>query len=351
MISTRSFALLAALLAASPAVALDKAQISRIDAETVALDWEDRDQVEIYLADTPDTALEDARLLAKGTGKSRLTVALPAAKRAYLRIRDHGDGSLTTLAERELPLEKGSNFRDLGGYVGAGGRAVRWGRIFRSGAMPLLSEQDYALLGSLGIGTLVDLRSTDEREVAPTALDDRTRALFVSNDYSLKPMMSRMGEGDGEYSYRGMATLLAPQYRAIFRRLLADEGALVYNCSAGQDRTGIATALVLTALGVDRKTILEDYHLSTALRRPQHEMPAINPADFPGNVIVQYYVAARAKPDGMKPEPLYSRKGVSHLVQFFELIEKDYGSVDTYLDKELGIKERDIAKLRLLYLQ
>ncbi|WP_298282732.1 tyrosine-protein phosphatase, partial [Novosphingobium sp.] len=251
---------------------------------------------------------------------------------------------------RVLPLEQGSNFRDAGGYLGADGKRVAWGKIFRSGAMPLLTELDYTTLEKLKIMTIVDLRSTDERMIAPNMLDDRTGATFISNDYSLKGLMAGYGKGDGEYAYRGMDTFLKPQLKQVFRSLLRDEGAVMYHCSAGQDRTGITTALIYSALGVDRATILKDYHLSTELRRPQFEMPPLDPADWPGNPIVPYYVASMKKPGGPKAEPLFTPKGNSHLAQYFELIDKNYGSVEAYLDKELGVTAADIKRLRALYL-
>lgn len=268
----------------------------------------------------------------------------------YFLLRDGGDNSVVMLAERSIPLQQGSNFRDLGGYEAADGRRVKWGKVFRSGAMPLLTEADYSLLGQLRIGTIVDLRSTDERQIAPDMLDDRTGALFVSNDYSLKSLMTPMASRGGEYVYAGMGKALAPQYRAMFRRLLADEGATLYHCSAGQDRTGVATALIYSALGVPRETILKDYHLSTVLRRPQFEMPPLDPAEWPGNPIVPYYVAAQSRPGGAKAEPLFTPSGKAHLAQFFEVIDREYGSVAGYLATELGLSERDIGRLKSLYL-
>jgi protein-tyrosine phosphatase len=125
----------------------------------------------------------------------------------------------------------------------------------------------------------------------------------------------------------------------------------MYHCSAGQDRTGITTGLILSALGVDRATILKDYHLSTELRRPQFEMPPLDPADWPGNPIVPYYVAAMKKPGGPKAEPLFTPKGNSHLAQFFEMIDKEHGGIAAYLEKELGIDARDTERLRALYLE
>jgi protein-tyrosine phosphatase len=340
---------LALLASTAPALAVDNVAVARIDADTVKVSWQDSDPVDIIVTDQP-TALGAAVPVVKASRKGEAIIAMPASKRQFVVLRDGGDASLTLAAERELPLAKGSNFRDLGGYTGAGGKTVRWGKVFRSGALPLLTEEDYSLLGGLDIGTIVDLRSLEEREVAGTLLDDRTGALFVSNDYSLKPLMANMGSMKGEYVYTGMEKLLSPQYRSLFKRLLADDGAVMYHCSAGQDRTGIASALILSALGVDRETILADYHLSTQLRRPQNELPPLDPADHPNNPIVQYYAAAAKKPGGIKAEPLYSASGQSHLVQFFEVIDRDYGGVESYL-ATLGITAVDIARLRSLYLE
>ncbi|GGB73208.1 tyrosine-protein phosphatase [Blastomonas aquatica] len=340
---------LALLAGTAPALAVDNVTVARIDADTVKVTWRDSDPVDIIVTDTP-VAAGAATPVVKASRKGEAIIPMPAGTRQFVVLRDGGDASLTLAAERELPLAKGSNFRDLGGYKGAGGKTVRWGKVFRSGALPLLTEEDYTLLGGLNIGTVVDLRSLEEREIAATLLDDRTGALFVSNDYSLKPLMANMGSMQGEYVYTGMEKLLAPQYRSLFKRLLADDGAVMYHCSAGQDRTGIASALILSVLGVDRETILADYHLSTELRRPQNELPPLDPADHPNNPIVQYYAAAAKKPGGIKAEPLYSASGKSHLAQFFEVIDRDYGGVEGYL-ATLGVTAIDVARLRSLYLE
>ncbi len=339
-----------AVLVASPATAVVPGEVVRESDTHVILKWTDNDPVSVYLADDPGSQPKAARLVARSVKAGELKVEAPSDRRAYFLLRDEGDKTVTVVSERVLPLERGSNFRDLGGYTTTDGRRVRWGRIYRSGAMPLLSEQDYSKLSKLKIASIIDLRSTDERQIAPDELDDRTGAMFLSNDYSLRKLMAGMTTGNGEYLYRGMGKSLAPQYRTIFRRLLANDGATLYHCSAGQDRTGVASALILSALGVARETILADYHLSTKLRRPQFEMPPLNPADWPGNPIVPYYVAGQAKPGGPTAEPLYSAKGVSHLVQFFEVIDQEYGSVEGYLEKELGITRADIQQLKKTYL-
>lgn len=332
----------ALLLAASPAAA----ELTRIDAANVTLDLGTAKPASVWVS--RDTRIDegDRQIEIKG---AKATLPMPASERSYVILRDK-DGRDTVVAERVLPLEHGSNFRDVGGYVTKDGRRIRWGKAFRSGAMPLFTEADYALVGQLGIGSVVDFRSLEERSVAPDQIDDRTGALFIANDYSMKPMMARMAQGNGENTYRGMEKMLAPQYRAMFRRLIADEGAVVYHCSAGQDRTGIATALLYDFLGVDRATILEDYHLSTTLRRPEWEMPPVDPKDHPDNPIVQYYMA-RPKEQRMRAEPLYTPSGASHLTQFFAYIDQEYGGSEGYLRNVLGLDDNDLAKLRAVMLE
>lgn len=337
-------ALMATLTA--PACAKENATLTRIDAATVTLDRADTAPVTVWVS--ADTVLDAGdRRFAAASGKGTLTLPIPASERRYV-ILEGADGARTVVAERMLPLQQGSNFRDVGGYVTRDGHTVKWDKAFRSGAMPLLTDTDYALLGQLGIGNVVDLRGIEEREIAPDLLDDRLGALFIANDYSLKPLMAKMAQGNGENLYAGMETMLAPQFRSLFRRLMADEGAVVYHCSAGQDRTGMATALLYDVLGVDRDTILKDYHLSTRLRRPQFEMPHLDPKDYPGNPIVKYY-AARADGQPIKAEPLYTPGGASHLAQFFTYLDQNYGGSEGYL-RTLGFTDADFARLRKVML-
>lgn len=339
-----STALVALVLAGSPALAREPARLTRLDAATVELTREGTAPVAVWIS--ADTVLDkaDTRFAEASTAAS-LKLPIAASQRRYVILAaEGGNGTRSVVAERVLPLEQGSNFRDVGGYVTRDGHTVKWDKAFRSGAMPLLTEADYRLLGQLGIDSIIDLRSLEEREIAPDQLDDRLGALFIANDYSLKPLMARFSQGDGENTYAGMERMLAPQLRSLFRRLIADEGAVVYHCSAGQDRTGIATALLYDVLGVDRETILKDYHLSTALRRPQFEMPKVDPKDHPDNPILKYYTA-RTDGQPAKAEPLYTPSGAAHLAQFFAYADKQYGGSEGYL-RTLGFTDADFARLR-----
>ncbi|GLK42099.1 MULTISPECIES: tyrosine-protein phosphatase [Novosphingobium] len=333
----------ALVLAGSPVMARELATLTRLDASSVELKRDDTAPVAVWIS--ADTVLDKGdQRFAAASKDGVLKLPIAASDRRYVILEGKGGKGRTVVAERVLPLEQGSNFRDVGGYVTKDGHTVKWDKAFRSGAMPLLTDADYALLGQLGIGNIVDLRSIEEREVAPDLLDDKVGALFIANDYSLKPLMAKMGQGGGENMYAGMEKMLAPQFRSLFRRLIADEGAVVYHCSAGQDRTGMATALLYDVLGVDRETILKDYHLSTELRRTQFEMPKVDPKDYPNNPILKYYVAGEdGKP--RKAELLYTPSGASHLAQFFTYLDKQYGGSEAYL-RTLGFTDADFAKLR-----
>ena len=342
------------LILSTPTLAVTNAKVGRLDREKVTISWNDPGAVSVFVSDTPSANIAAAMQVTQEVRNGFVMVASDTKARHYFLLKGK-DGKVVHVAERLLPLEQGSNFRDVGGYTGAGGKMVKWGKIFRSGAMPMLTQADYAQLLSLHIGSMIDLRSIDEREIAPTLLDDRTGALYIANDYSAKSMFASMpAQVDGKFSsdlYANFARDYAPQYRAIFNRLLADDGAVVYNCSAGQDRTGTATALIYSVLGVPRDVIMADYHLSTKYRRPQFEMPKINPADYPNNPIAAYYAAAAKRPGGAKAEPLYGADGVPFLKPFLEGLEARYGSIDAYLEKEIGLTPEKRAKLKALYLE
>lgn len=345
--------------AATPALAeVASPKVERTAADRLIVTWTDDEPVDVYVADRPDAAIGDAKLVS-GKNKAGKAEVTASALRPYILLRDGGDGAVTHTAERALPLVHGSNFRDVGGYPAAGGKHVKWGRIFRSGASAMLTEQDLAQVNGLGLVDLVDLRSSEERAVAPTSIQgvrysavgySMTRinaARPVARDEKADLLTSDRMRG----AYEGFPALLAPQMKILFAKLLADEGPLAYNCSAGQDRTGFATALILTALGVPREVIFADYHLSTTYRQPAYEMPKLNPAMAEGNPGLAYFVNIQKDPRAARPMPLFDGEQKPYLAAAFAEIEAKWGSVEAYLDKELGVDAADIARLRTEYLE
>ncbi|SCW41561.1 protein-tyrosine phosphatase [Sphingobium faniae] len=350
------------LLAAAPAAVQAKApadpQVTRTAPDRLDIRWTDAGGVDVYMADHPDVPAEQAKLISANDRDGSHEVAVAAGKRPYFLLRDRKDGASVRVAERLLPLEQGSNFRDVGGYPAADGKHVRWGMIFRSGGTPLLNEADMKTVGNLHLANMVDLRSSEERQLAPSKVYG---VPYHAIGYSMAAITSAMQAQSGTDAkaaltnggklYARMPQMLAPQMRLLFDRLLSKQGPVAYNCSAGQDRTGFATALILSALGVPRDVILADYHLSTQYRRPEFEMAKFDPAAFPDNAAAQMFSQYRRDPAAAKPQPLKEADGKAFLSFALEEIDQRYGSVENYLDKELGVTKLDIAALRATYLE
>ena len=163
-----------------------------------------------------------------------------------------------------------------------------------------------------------------------------------------------------ERLYWDIPFLLRQEYRILFEALLNKHAPLVFFDSVGEDRTGIATGLILSALGTPRDIIYEDYLLSTADRRPQNEMPDINLQDYAAtNSEARFLIEYRDYTEKTRfrnakeqdRRPLMDSRGRPLLQDAFEEIEADYGSVTSYLDQMLGINAADIVKLRAIYLE
>src|ERR1700691_3401172 len=178
---------------------------------------------------------------------------------------------------RHFNLAGASNFRDLGGYPGKDGRAVRWRQIFRSNHLGHLTEADVDVLRGLGLKSAFDLRGAEERAAAVCALEQiavhslpieptvvgELRALLDAGS----PLSSAEAADAMRNSYRGYVRQNTPRFRALFAHLLDDHAPLVIHCTAGKDRTGFACALILHALGVPEDMIAEDYLLTNRFYR------------------------------------------------------------------------------------
>ena len=253
--------------------------------------------------------------------------------------------------QRLLPLEGGQNFRDLGGYRTRDGRTVRWGLLFRSGAMNGLTAKDYAYLSKIGIRTVCDLRSSEERAAAPVRWPDGSLPKVFADDYRMsedaaffdqaRKMTAAQARSALAASYPPILTQFNSQYRRMFRELLAGNAPLAFNCSAGKDRTGIAAALILTALGVPRETVIQDYLLSN-----RYFDPAKASSETSGNAV----------PDAWKkmpPEVTRVFMGVdrSYIAGVFRAIDAHPGGQARYLRDALGLGPAELAVLRRRYTQ
>jgi protein-tyrosine phosphatase len=141
----------------------------------------------------------------------------------------------------------------------------------------------------------------------------------------------------------------APQLRIVFGDFLAKRGPVLYHCSAGQDRTGVTSAIILAALGVPRSTIISDYHLSTALRNPKYEMPKITPAMAESSPVAKFFAGFQNNASAEKATPLKTKDGRAFLEAALGAIDAQWGSVDRYLQAEIGLSHADLQHLRKTY--
>jgi protein-tyrosine phosphatase len=274
-----------------------------------------------------------------------------AARGAAIPLLAQADaaGSEGGAGRRVIALQGQSNFRDLGGYATQDGRHVKWRMIFRSGELSHLSAADYDRIAALGVRTVYDLRDQGERAAQPTVWragpvlalasakpDTVSGAMTALSDPAVDATRARAALAD---FYGQMPRLYAPEYRVIFHELLAGNAPLLLHCTAGKDRSGLASALILTALGVPRATVVQDYELTDQLLKPLLASP-------PKTEFMRRFqsLPADVQHAMMSADPAYIEAA-------YAAMEREYGSVDNYLGKELGIGRRQIQRLRALYLE
>ncbi len=252
--------------------------------------------------------------------------------------------------QRLLPLQGGRNFRDLGGYRTKDGRQVKWGLLFRSGAMSGLTPADFSYLNTLGIRSVCDFRDTRERKAEPVMWPAGSAPTVFADDYDMNSngmiaAMRNIGSLTPEQARQTMAAtypqLLVTfnsQYRRMFAQLLAGNAPLAFNCSAGKDRTGVAAALLLTALGVPRETVIQDYLLTNRYLDSDKMLKSGKVtgdwAKVPAPVLRMFMNADR-----------------SYIDAALKVLDQHRGGADGYLRDELNLSHADIVKLRRMYLQ
>lgn len=323
------------------------------DGEGLRIEWDagyTAGPVDLYAGPAPD-AFDLARPLLRGArGEARLGPDW-AHPRHYFRLVP-ADAEPLVVARRDVPLDGCVNFRDLGGYLAADGRRVRWGRLFRSGHMANLSERGKRDFAALDIRAVCDFRLAEERASENAELPGAPPIATIG----IPP-----GVGDREYFHRVFASTDDPRvvleavhetmrsivldagarYARMFEVLLErKDGAVLLNCSAGKERTGIGSALVLEALGVPRETILADFMLSRRYFPATSEIPR-----------VREKYAVRARDDAQATAlimPLLETHE-SYLAAAFAAIDERRAGATTFLAEVCGVGPAELRRLRELY--
>ncbi len=257
---------------------------------------------------------------------------------------------------RDLGLLGAPNARDLGGLP-VGGRVVRPGRLYRASALGRLTDEDVPVLGRLGLRTVVDLRDVSEIELAPPdrlpepapelvklPVYDPAHPLFT---YVAAVLLGHDGAGYAALAEQGTPGAMAAIYRwfvadetarvnfAAAVRLIADPRHLpsLVHCTAGKDRTGWLSVIVLSVLGVDRAVIEADYlHTNAA-------------AEAVNTTILSALRSRRPDLNEAAIWPVFEAR-TAYLEAAYDEVERRYGTFDAYLHSGLGLSADVLAALR-----
>jgi len=257
-----------------------------------------------------------------------------------------GFAQIADSAKRAIKLQGAINFRDIGGYKTKDGKEVKWGKIYRSAEINRLTAADLEKLETLKIHYVLDFRGP--AEVAAGADKIPNTAIRISLPAGSEEVgdraktfksMSEATVGDSiMLPFYAKIDAFAKRYKPMFDALLsnASDSALVYHCTAGKDRTGIATALILYALGVDEQTILNDYTATNYYRQSDN-------GRMRKMLIDNYHMKEAVVDDVLGVKEMY-------LKATFAAINQQYGSMEKFLQQEMGLDKKSLKQLKAKYL-
>ena len=253
-------------------------------------------------------------------------------------------------------LEGQPNFRDLGGYKTTDGKVVKTGVVYRSGELPRLTDDDVAKLDKLGVKTVVSFLTDvevrdqgknrlpkDVEEISlPIAGGDAGGLAKVAHEARKTADFSKVPVELNAEIHRILVDGGREQYAALLRRLADPKNhPVVFHCSHGVHRTGTASAILLSALGVPWKDVRENYLLSNDFRKDEIDRRL-------GELRKQ-----AAKNQGIAPEDVdmtnanaFYRLDASYIDATLDEIKKRYGSMDGYHKNGLGLSESELQNLR-----
>ncbi|MGK2960447.1 MAG: tyrosine-protein phosphatase [Candidatus Malihini olakiniferum] len=248
-----------------------------------------------------------------------------------------------------LALEGGINFRDLGGLRTADGQRIRPHQLFRAGSLDQLSAADCEHLVGVPISHVVDYRDPDEVTAKPDILwEGANYHTCPANPIRQEITTSLESLGPEQLSAFNSQAFMLELYQRLpfnnpaYRQLVAllqrpEDGALVQHCAVGKDRTGIGSALVLFALGVDEKTVMEDYLITDITLAPFREQMLASLADkLNKKALSQFSFVLSAQE--------------AFLATSLRTIKERYGSINRWLATDYGLDDDARYQLQRKYL-
>ena len=268
----------------------------------------------------------------------------------------------------EIILQGAQNARDLGGIKTSDGRVLRKNRLIRSGMLSRLTDADVEYLKTAGLSTVVDFRTSAERIQKPDRviegvsyircpmMEDKTDGITRDKPETADEeaertvamahrLMSRSVD-DGSEQMRSLYPMLVTMehsvrhYRRFFEILLEHEkGALLYHCTMGKDRVGVATALILSALGVPREAIVADYMITKERCAPGTKILIENCRKYTDDEKVLEFIA------------WLDTVHEDFIGAAFDAIDEEYGVMDSFLRNEMSLDDEKLERLKKIYLE
>lgn len=269
-----------------------------------------------------------------------------------------------SMAAQRLDLDGVSNARQLGGYICQDGRRIKRNVLLRTGELCELTPVGAKVLAEqYAVKSIIDFRMESERAEAADKEVPGAKNTWISvmemSDYGadiqevLRAAVELKMDRTQAMLENAKAGFVAKMYDSIlltnraicgysqfFKILLSQkDGAVLWHCSAGKDRAGLASALLLYALGADEETVVADYMLSSEAYREKAELMAAFAA--------ANHLNEEAARDAVAMVSVFPE----YLKRAFDGIKDNYGSVHGYLNNALGVSGEDMERLRNKFLE
>ncbi len=243
--------------------------------------------------------------------------------------------------DRHLPIAGTYNIRDLGGYGTRSGRKTEWRRFLRADSVHRMDKGGIDLLLGEGVRTVIDLRTPAELEEAPSLLAGLSGVEFLNVPLFEDLAPATMGAAKGVQSVTQADPLLAFYLSALETRHAAicdilsamaeaPDGAVMFNCTAGKDRTGLVAAMLLGLAGVRQEDIIADYVMT---------------ADLIPGLVAEFLERSRQNGGDVASYEKMLRSPAGTMSTALDSIEKRHGSIPDYL-RAAGLSGADAASLR-----
>lgn len=277
--------------------------------------------------------------------------------------------SSSAIEHQFLPVKGIMNARDLGGYEVPGGMSVKTGMLMRSAHLADASSADISCLNGLSLGFVVDFRMEEEKAgkvdkrvpgaayvslpidttgaISETATEEERKKFTGRKQFDVKKVivLAAFNEKAQTVARNMYPTILnypsCQSQMAAFLRMVVDSGdkPILFHCTQGKDRTGIASALILAALGVERDIIIADFEATNKVYEKDIRKYSRR---------VKFWGGKEAEVATVRA---FLGANTENFIKALEQVEKEYGSMEGYLKGPMGLTDSDLETLRKRYLQ